>query len=130
MTTAQRPAAPVRRPATTHRTTVSAAAGGRGAVRPLLAGARMREGAGVSAEEEARPLWPNRHLTDGRLVISAHAGPPAERSGWDRFVDASADWLAWCGREWRGPGRGRQDRPGGAPGVVHRRGGGSLGPAR
>jgi hypothetical protein len=61
----------------------------------------MREGAGVSAEEEARPLWPNRHLTDGRLVISAHSGPPAERSDWDRFVDASADWLAWCGREWR-----------------------------
>ena len=58
--------------------------------------------------EDARPLWPDRYLTDGRLVITPnphpHPGPAPETSweaAWDRFVDASADWLAWCGREWR-----------------------------
>jgi hypothetical protein len=56
--------------------------------------------------EEARPLWPDRCLTDGRLVISpGTTGPQTVRpvdSGWGRFLDqvASLDWLAWCGREW------------------------------
>jgi hypothetical protein len=64
----------------------------------------MGEGAGVS--EEGRPLWPDRYLTDGRLVIGRGAGPravaPAD-TAWDRFLDevAELDWLAWFGREWR-----------------------------
>jgi hypothetical protein len=68
----------------------------------------MGEGAGVS--EEARPLWPDRYLTDGHLVISRTPGArPAARPAalrppaWDRYVDQAQqlDWLAWCGREWR-----------------------------
>jgi hypothetical protein len=72
----------------------------------------MRKGAGVS--EEARPLWPERYLTDGRLVIGPGArspagvparspGPTAAATAWDEFLDqvASLDWLAWCGREWQ-----------------------------
>jgi len=58
----------------------------------------------VSADEEGRPLWPDRHLTDGRLVISTSrsAGSiPRTDTGWDRFLDAAAGWLAWTGREWR-----------------------------
>jgi len=56
--------------------------------------------------EDAGPLWQDRYLTDGRLVIGrAGAGrpAPAEPGAWDRFVDTVArlDWLAWCGREWR-----------------------------
>jgi hypothetical protein len=68
----------------------------------------MRKGAPVP--EEARPLWPDRYLTDGRLVISRSPGahPPAAPASaweatWDRAVEQAAglDWLAWCGREWR-----------------------------
>ena len=71
--------------------------------------------------EDTRPLWPDRYLTDGRLVIgrssaprpapsassasSASSTPTPSRppSAWDRSVEAAArlDWLAWCGREWR-----------------------------
>jgi hypothetical protein len=64
----------------------------------------MRDGAGVS--EEGRPLWPDRYLTDGQLVIGRGAGPRAAGptdTAWDQFVEqvARLDWLAWCGREWR-----------------------------
>jgi hypothetical protein len=63
--------------------------------------------------EDASPLWPDRYLTDGRLVIDrgtgSRPGPPAAPAAgsaptaWDDFLDrvASLDWLAWCGREWR-----------------------------
>jgi hypothetical protein len=60
--------------------------------------------------EEARPLWPDRYLTDGRLVIGPAAGsgprypaPVPTATAWDQFLDevASLNWLAWCGREWR-----------------------------
>ncbi|MGY1845581.1 hypothetical protein [Modestobacter sp. SYSU DS0875] len=55
--------------------------------------------------EQARPLWPDRYLTDGRLVIapvSAAPAPPA--SWWQRFVGwmSRQDWLARCGYWWRG----------------------------
>jgi hypothetical protein len=64
----------------------------------------MGDGAGVS--EEGRPLWPDRYLTDGQLVIGRGAGPRAAGptdTAWDQFVEqvARLDWLAWCGREWR-----------------------------
>ena len=56
--------------------------------------------------EDARPLWADRYLTDGRLVIGDGTVPrpaPPSPGAWDRFVDTVArlDWLAWCGREWR-----------------------------
>lgn len=67
--------------------------------------------------EEARPLWPDRYLTDGRLIIDPRPGPRAVpppatawEAAWDRGVDqvASLDWLAWCGREWRRLGDGQK----------------------
>ena len=62
----------------------------------------MRQGAVVP--EEARPLWPDRYLTDGRLVIGPGPRPlPPRDTVLDRATAAVArlDWLARCGRAWR-----------------------------
>ena len=62
----------------------------------------MRQCAGVS--EGARPLWPERYLTDGRLVIGPGPRPlPPRDTVLDRATAAVArlDWLARCGRAWR-----------------------------
>ncbi|WP_222263877.1 hypothetical protein [Modestobacter marinus] len=55
--------------------------------------------------EGSRPLWPDRYLTDGRLVIT----PPPDRSPgpesplWEQARDwlVAQEWLVWCGRQWR-----------------------------
>jgi hypothetical protein len=62
----------------------------------------VRQGAGVS--EGARPSWPERYLTDGRLVIGPGPRPVQPRDTvLDRATAALArlDWLARCGRAWR-----------------------------
>jgi hypothetical protein len=63
-------------------------------------------GHGQDVPQDAGPLWPDRYLTDGHLVIGrAAAARPAvpARSRGEGFLDelAGLDWLAWCGREWR-----------------------------
>ncbi|CCH88907.1 conserved protein of unknown function; putative coiled-coil domain [Modestobacter italicus] len=54
--------------------------------------------------EGARPLWPERYLTGGRLVIGPGPRPvPPRETALDRAtaVVARLDWLARCGRAWR-----------------------------
>lgn len=62
----------------------------------------------TAGTEDSEELWPDRHLTDGRLVILRGAETPqwsdqyATPEWADRLRDwvISLDWLAWCGREW------------------------------
>ncbi|WP_369133202.1 hypothetical protein [Modestobacter sp. I12A-02662] len=56
--------------------------------------------------EGSRPLWPERYLTDGRLVITTSPpdrSPGAETTLWDQARDwlVAQEWLVWCGRQWR-----------------------------
>lgn len=63
----------------------------------------------TGSAEQPRELWPDRYLTDGRIVIARSSGPnphwrsrSAELDWLERFGAwvGELDWLAWIGREW------------------------------